>query len=218
MINSPRADLNFALPNSREMDCDWQLPCWRCQRGGIHGCPPVMIMGQPAPERGRVEPLVSRLGAANHPPPTTYLPSCGVKQLTLTCPPLYILVRRPPPTSHSISSSACRVVNIYNPGTRYGRYRVASSPWRKGKPAPHDASIPSGTSELTQSPVEPRRYAVFIGLVVIAILCAASWFLAPKGENQVSVLSICPPPTGRRRRSLQPAVGAAQLSSPDPTC
>ena len=63
-----------------------------------------------------------------------------------------------------------------------------------------------------------RLIAVFIGLVVIAILCAASWFLAPKGENQVSVLSICPPPTGRRRRSLQPAVGAAQLSSPDPTC
>ena len=33
-----------------------------------------------------------------------------------------------------------------------------------------------------------NRYAVFIGLVVIAALCVASWFLAPKGENQVSVL------------------------------
>lgn len=32
------------------------------------------------------------------------------------------------------------------------------------------------------------RYAIFIGLVVIAALCVASWFLAPKGENQVSVL------------------------------
>ncbi|KAM5348495.1 hypothetical protein ACJ41O_008319 [Fusarium nematophilum] len=30
-----------------------------------------------------------------------------------------------------------------------------------------------------------QGYAVFIGLVVIAALCAASWFLAPKGENQV---------------------------------
>ncbi|EEU34172.1 uncharacterized protein NECHADRAFT_50214, partial [Fusarium vanettenii 77-13-4] len=28
-------------------------------------------------------------------------------------------------------------------------------------------------------------YAVFIGLVVIAALCVASWLLAPKGENQV---------------------------------
>ncbi|KAF5266991.1 uncharacterized protein FRV6_05467 [Fusarium oxysporum] len=32
-----------------------------------------------------------------------------------------------------------------------------------------------------------QGYAVFIGLVVIAALCVASWFLAPKGENQVSV-------------------------------
>ncbi|RSM08033.1 hypothetical protein CDV31_008336 [Fusarium ambrosium] len=30
-----------------------------------------------------------------------------------------------------------------------------------------------------------QGYAVFIGLVVIAALCVASWFLAPKGENQV---------------------------------
>ncbi|KAI5466557.1 putative vacuolar ATP synthase subunit E [Mariannaea sp. PMI_226] len=27
--------------------------------------------------------------------------------------------------------------------------------------------------------------AVFIGLVIIAALCVASWFLSPKGENQV---------------------------------
>lgn len=31
------------------------------------------------------------------------------------------------------------------------------------------------------------RYSIFIGLVVVAIMCAASWFFAPKGENQVSV-------------------------------
>ncbi|KAJ6444227.1 protein transport protein Sec39 [Purpureocillium lavendulum] len=37
-----------------------------------------------------------------------------------------------------------------------------------------------------------QGYAIFIGLVVIAILCAASWFLAPKGENQVSVPSPSP--------------------------
>ncbi|CAM1511118.1 Fc.00g086310.m01.CDS01 [Cosmosporella sp. VM-42] len=30
-----------------------------------------------------------------------------------------------------------------------------------------------------------QGYAVFIGLVVIAALCVASWFLSPKGENQV---------------------------------
>ncbi|RSL73192.1 hypothetical protein CEP54_000447 [Fusarium duplospermum] len=30
-----------------------------------------------------------------------------------------------------------------------------------------------------------QGYAIFIGLVVIAALCVASWFLAPKGENQV---------------------------------
>ena len=32
-----------------------------------------------------------------------------------------------------------------------------------------------------------NSYAIFIGLVVIAVLCAVSWFFAPKGENQVSV-------------------------------
>ncbi|RFN54152.1 v-type h+-transporting atpase subunit h [Fusarium flagelliforme] len=30
-----------------------------------------------------------------------------------------------------------------------------------------------------------QGYAVFIGLAVIGALCVASWFLAPKGENQV---------------------------------
>ncbi|KAF7548309.1 hypothetical protein G7Z17_g7136 [Cylindrodendrum hubeiense] len=30
-----------------------------------------------------------------------------------------------------------------------------------------------------------QGYAIFIGLVVIAALCAASWFFSPKGENQV---------------------------------
>ncbi|KJZ78107.1 V-type proton ATPase subunit e [Hirsutella minnesotensis 3608] len=28
-------------------------------------------------------------------------------------------------------------------------------------------------------------YSIFIGLIVIGALCAASWFLAPKGPNQV---------------------------------
>ncbi|KAF5009183.1 hypothetical protein FDECE_4584 [Fusarium decemcellulare] len=37
-----------------------------------------------------------------------------------------------------------------------------------------------------------QGYAVFIGLVVIAALCALSWFLAPKGENQVSVPHLPP--------------------------
>ncbi|KAM0358503.1 hypothetical protein ACHAP4_004478 [Fusarium culmorum] len=30
-----------------------------------------------------------------------------------------------------------------------------------------------------------QGYAVFIGLAVIAVLCVASWFFVPKGENQV---------------------------------
>ncbi|KAF4975175.1 hypothetical protein FZEAL_8004 [Fusarium zealandicum] len=34
-----------------------------------------------------------------------------------------------------------------------------------------------------------QGYAIFIGLVVIAALCAVSWFLSPKGENQVSVFA-----------------------------
>ncbi|KAK7423780.1 H(+)-transporting V0 sector ATPase subunit e [Neonectria magnoliae] len=30
-----------------------------------------------------------------------------------------------------------------------------------------------------------QGYAIFVGLAFIAVLCAASWFFAPKGENQV---------------------------------
>ncbi|KAK5998184.1 Low dye-binding protein 10 [Cladobotryum mycophilum] len=30
-----------------------------------------------------------------------------------------------------------------------------------------------------------QGYSIFIGLVVIVALCIASWFLSPKGENQV---------------------------------
>ncbi|KAJ4314126.1 H(+)-transporting V0 sector ATPase subunit e [Fusarium piperis] len=30
-----------------------------------------------------------------------------------------------------------------------------------------------------------QGYSIFIGLVVIVALSVASWFLAPKGENQV---------------------------------
>ncbi|KAF4125303.1 V-type H+-transporting ATPase subunit e [Geosmithia morbida] len=30
-----------------------------------------------------------------------------------------------------------------------------------------------------------QAYAIWIGLVIIGALCAASWFLSPKGENQV---------------------------------
>ncbi|PHH60052.1 hypothetical protein CDD82_2355 [Ophiocordyceps australis] len=30
-----------------------------------------------------------------------------------------------------------------------------------------------------------KGYSIFVGLVVVAILCLASWFLAPKGENRV---------------------------------
>ncbi|CAG9970641.1 unnamed protein product [Clonostachys rhizophaga] len=30
-----------------------------------------------------------------------------------------------------------------------------------------------------------QGYSVFIGLVVVVALCVASWFLSPKGENQV---------------------------------
>ncbi|VUC33798.1 unnamed protein product [Clonostachys rosea] len=30
-----------------------------------------------------------------------------------------------------------------------------------------------------------QGYSVFIGLVVVVALCIASWFLSPKGENQV---------------------------------
>ncbi|OAA69055.1 ATPase, V0 complex, subunit E [Cordyceps fumosorosea ARSEF 2679] len=30
-----------------------------------------------------------------------------------------------------------------------------------------------------------QGYSVFIGLFVIVAMCAAAWFLSPKGENQV---------------------------------
>lgn len=30
-------------------------------------------------------------------------------------------------------------------------------------------------------------YSIFVGLVVIAAMCVAAWFFAPKGENQVYV-------------------------------
>ncbi|KAK3192570.1 H(+)-transporting V0 sector ATPase subunit e [Lecanicillium sp. MT-2017a] len=30
-----------------------------------------------------------------------------------------------------------------------------------------------------------QGYSIFIGLVVIVAMCVASWFLSPKGENQV---------------------------------
>ncbi|KAI8713232.1 hypothetical protein NCS52_01266900 [Fusarium sp. LHS14.1] len=51
-----------------------------------------------------------------------------------------------------------------------------------------EALLPAGSSS-NRSSFETANmaqgYAVFIGLVVIAALCIASWFLAPKGENQV---------------------------------
>ncbi|KAH7327880.1 putative vacuolar ATP synthase subunit E [Stachybotrys elegans] len=30
-----------------------------------------------------------------------------------------------------------------------------------------------------------QGYSIFIGLVIVVALCVASWFFAPKGENQV---------------------------------
>merc|ERR1712000_424964 len=44
---------------------------------------------------------------------------------------------------------------------------------------PHLQDIPKFTHNMAQG------YAIWIGLVVIAVLCVASWFLSPKGENQV---------------------------------
>lgn len=36
------------------------------------------------------------------------------------------------------------------------------------------------------------RWSIFIGLFIVGAMCAAAWFLAPKGENQVSVdVHIC---------------------------
>ncbi|KAK0627219.1 putative vacuolar ATPase subunit E [Podospora aff. communis PSN243] len=28
-------------------------------------------------------------------------------------------------------------------------------------------------------------YSIFVGLIIIAAMCGAAWFFAPKGENQV---------------------------------
>jgi hypothetical protein len=32
-------------------------------------------------------------------------------------------------------------------------------------------------------------YSIFVGLIIIAAMCGAAWFFAPKGENQVYVSS-----------------------------
>lgn len=50
--------------------------------------------------------------------------------------------------------------------------------------------------QLTHATV--ARYSIFVGLAVIVVLCAASWFLAPKGQNQVFVVPVPTPspPTG----------------------
>ncbi|KAI0875232.1 ATPase, V0 complex, subunit E1/e2 [Hypoxylon argillaceum] len=31
-----------------------------------------------------------------------------------------------------------------------------------------------------------QGYSVFIGLVIVAAMCVAAWFLSPKGENQTT--------------------------------
>ncbi|KAI0025543.1 ATPase, V0 complex, subunit E1/e2 [Xylariomycetidae sp. FL0641] len=31
-----------------------------------------------------------------------------------------------------------------------------------------------------------KGYSIFIGLIIVAALCAAAWFFAPKGENQTT--------------------------------
>lgn len=36
----------------------------------------------------------------------------------------------------------------------------------------------------------PTRYSIFIGLFVILAMCAAAWFLSPKGENRVYVANL----------------------------
>lgn len=43
---------------------------------------------------------------------------------------------------------------------------------------------------LTLSALFSLSYSVFIGLVVVLAMCAAAWFLSPKGENRVYVLAI----------------------------
>jgi hypothetical protein len=42
-------------------------------------------------------------------------------------------------------------------------------------------------SFITLDVANVSSWAPFIGLVVVVIFCAASWFLAPKGENQTYV-------------------------------
>ncbi|KAI1436332.1 ATPase, V0 complex, subunit E1/e2 [Xylaria sp. CBS 124048] len=34
-----------------------------------------------------------------------------------------------------------------------------------------------------------QGYSVIIGLVIVAIMCVAAWFLSPKGENQTTYRS-----------------------------
>ncbi|KAJ4156844.1 H(+)-transporting V0 sector ATPase subunit e [Fusarium falciforme] len=48
-----------------------------------------------------------------------------------------------------------------------------------------------------------QGYAVFIGLVVIAALCVASWFLAPQGRKPSALAVIA----DSRHRELLPDVG-----------
>lgn len=47
---------------------------------------------------------------------------------------------------------------------------------------------PTQIPKLTDCP--PTRYSIFIGLFVILAMCAAAWFLSPKGENRVYVSSL----------------------------
>lgn len=62
------------------------------------------------------------------------------------------------------------------------------------------------------------RYAVIIGLIVIVALSVASWFLSPKGPNQVYATSIPSSPSRRCRAKLTwtetTACGARRSSSP----
>lgn len=44
--------------------------------------------------------------------------------------------------------------------------------------------MPKAEGKLT---VLPSRWSIFIGLFIVAAMCAGAWFLAPKGENQVLV-------------------------------
>ncbi|KAJ3472397.1 hypothetical protein NLG97_g11021 [Lecanicillium saksenae] len=46
-----------------------------------------------------------------------------------------------------------------------------------------------------------QGYSIFVGLFVIVAMCAAAWFLAPKGENRVYVLRLPPPDRFARERA-----------------